>query len=257
MVNHLFHVLKLSSYPTIVRFIIFFAFRSILMFFKYFIYQSLIFSILILFLVILQWLGDIKREGMLGYHSLVVRDNLKLGFVVFICTEIILFFRFFWAFFDRSLSNTLVDTGMVWTPYFISPLNPFDLPLINTLLLLFRRVLLTYAHMRFYENEKIFYLLFWTLVLGVMFMYLQYLEYTGRRFTLGDRVYGSLFFRITGLHGIHVIVGGVFIMFFMWYYWKNTYRTSHSLWIDLASLYWHFVDVVWFFVWGFIYIWRF
>lgn len=239
-----------------VRFILVFLVRRTLIFFKFWFFFNLIFGFFLIFFIVTLWCKDVKIEGILGYHTLPVKDGLKLGFLTFIFTEVILFIRFFWAFFDRSVSVT-VDRGLVWPPYFLMPLNPFDLPLINTILLLFRRILLTWAHMCFYKNDKITSLLIWTLILGIIFVYLQYLEYTNRSFSFRDGVYGSLFFRITGLHGTHVILGGVFLSVFLYYYLKKTYNVIHSLWIDLSSLYWHFVDVVWFFVWGFIYIWRY
>lgn len=256
MVGHSFHVLKLSRWPLLVSFVLVYFFRCLLIFFKFYIYGGLLLVVPILSYVVVIWCKDIKIEGINGYHTQPVKDGLKLGFLTFIFTEIILFFRFFWAFFDSSIS-TVVDRGIIWPPYFITPLNPFDLPLINTMLLLFRRVLLTWAHILFYKNEKIIRLLVWTLILGIFFVYLQYLEYNNSPFTFRDRVYGSLFFRITGLHGSHVILGGVFLRGFLFYYIKHTYRVVHRLWIDLSRLYWHFVDVVWFFVWGFIYIWSY
>lgn len=112
---------------------------------------------------------------------------------------------------------------MVWPPYYINPISPFRLPLLNTVLLLFRSVLLTRAHHGFYQGEGVEIKLWWTLIIGALFIIFQIIEYRSRGFNIRRGIFGSTFFCLTGLHGTHVLVGGVFVFIFILCYRAGTY----------------------------------
>lgn len=251
--SHPFHCIIGSFYPIAVRGLIIFIVRSILITIKFSLGILLFPGTFVLSLNIFLWTQIIKKEGGSGFHTSNVKDNIKLGFIIFIFTEVILFISFFWAFFDRALSPT-IEVGMVWTPYFLIPLNPFDLPLLNTALLLFSRVLLTWAHILFYNGEDISWILLWTIVIGLLFFYVQLVEYRRSSFGIRDSIFGRIFFWLTGLHGCHVILGALFLLFTLYWTWVGSYSLNNRVWLDLSALYWHFVDVVWFFVWSFLYL---
>ena len=222
--------------------------------FRHNIWEGAIIGLVSLFYSLIMWTREAKIEGILGFHTPWVKEGLKLSFLLFIFREVMVFVRFFWAFFDGSLSPS-IEGGWTWPPYGVTPINPFGIPMLNTRLLLFRRIMLTWAHQGFYRGENIEFKLWGTLFIGAFFMVLQFVEYHNRRFTLRRGIYGSTFYCLTGLHGCHVFIGGVFILIFILGYRAGTYSTLQRIWLELSSLYWHFVDVVWFFVWGFLYIW--
>jgi heme/copper-type cytochrome/quinol oxidase subunit 3 len=146
------------------------------------------------------------------------------------------FVSFFWAFFDASLVPS-IEGGATWPPFGIKTINPFGIPLLNTILLVFSRVLLTWAHKEFFRGKNITWKLWGTLLMGVAFMYLQFVEYQNSKFTIRRGVYGSVFYLLTGLHGCHVFLGGVFIFIFIIGYEAGTYSRVQHIWLELASVY--------------------
>ena len=171
-------------------------------------------GLILLIIVIIQWWRDITREGVVqGLHTSIVELGLRWGIILFIISEIFFFLRFFWAFFHRSLSPN-IEVGSIWPPYGIKVFNPFQVPLLNTIILLSSGVRVTWAHHsliigNFNETKKG---LIITVILGIYFTMLQGLEYIEASFTFADRIYGSTFFIATGFHGLHVLVGTLFLI---------------------------------------------
>lgn len=214
-------------------------------------------GLFITIITIIQWWRDIVREAtFLGHHTSVVTRGLRLGIILFITSEVCFFFAFFWAFFHRSLAPT-PELGCCWPPAAIEPLNPFSVPLLNTAVLLARGVTVTWAHHGITEGnrEETTQALTLTVLLGAYFTFLQAGEYIEAPFTIADRVYGSVFFVATGFHGLHVLIGSTFLFICLLRTFNNHFRTGHHFGFEAAAWYWHFVDVVWIFLYLCIYWW--
>ena len=211
----------------------------------------------VILLTIFQWWRDVIREGtFLGFHTRRVVLGLRYGIVLFIVSEVLFFFAFFWAFFHRRLAPT-PELGCCWPPIGIEPLNPFSVPLLNTAVLLASGVSVTWAHHRLIQgdlNEAIQGLIA-TVLLGGYFTLLQLGEYKEVSFTIADRVYGSIFFVATGFHGLHVLIGTTFLIVILIRTCLNHFRSGHHFGFEAAAWYWHFVDVVWIFLFLCIYWW--
>lgn len=204
-----------------------------------------------------QWWLNIGKEGALqGLHLSNVETGLRYGMVLFIISEVIFFFSFFWAFFYRSVAPA-PEIGASWPPAGIMPFNPFEVPLLNTIILLSSGVSVTWAHhgiIRGAHSQATQGLLV-TIILGLYFTALQALEYFEASFTIADRAYGATFFVATGFHGLHVIVGTTFLIF-TWIRAKQfDFRINHHFGFEAAAWYWHFVDVVWLFLFITVYWW--
>jgi len=203
------------------------------------------------------WWRDVIIEGtFLGHHTLAVQKSLRIGFILFLFSEIMFFASFFWAFFHVSLDPSIF-IGAIWPPEGIIPFDPYAIPLLNTYILLLSGATITYTHHSLIaglESDARFGF-FLTLTLGLAFSALQLYEYIVAPFSISDGVYGSTFFMITGLHGSHVLVGTIFIFVCA----KRTrllhFTRTHHLGFEFAVWYWHFVDVVWLFVYTFVYLW--
>ena len=205
----------------------------------------------------IQWWRDVSREGtFLGYHTLKVTLGLRWGIILFIVSEILFFFSFFWAFFHSRLRPT-IEIGISWPPTEIHPFNPFQIPLLNTTILLSSGVTVTWAHHSLIENNfsETTQGLLLTIFLGVYFTFLQALEYIEASFSIADSVYGSTFFVATGFHGLHVIIGTLFLLVGLARHQKGYFSSAHHFGLEAAIWYWHFVDVVWLFLYTFIYWW--
>ena len=203
------------------------------------------------------WFRDIITEGTYqGQHTKQVQTGLIIGFVLFIVSEIFAFFSVFWAFFYASLSPA-IEIGGVWPPLGISALDPFSIPLLNTFLLLSSGAFVTYGHHALIAGDRKGAILgtLLTIILAVIFTTLQYVEYSEASFSIADSVYGTVFYASTGLHGLHVIVGTIFIIVgfirIINYHLTETHHIGH----EAGILYWHFVDVVWLFLFIAVYYW--
>nr|YP_009503527.1 cytochrome c oxidase subunit III [Pectinatella magnifica]AWX65964.1 cytochrome c oxidase subunit 3 [Pectinatella magnifica] len=208
-------------------------------------------------ITMIQWWRDVIREGShQGYHTTSVVKGLRWGMILFIISEVCFFFAFFWAYFHSSLTPT-TEVGSVWPPVGINPLNPFDVPLLNTVVLLCSGVSVTWAHHGLMEGLRQTSVLglVVTVLLGFYFTLLQLGEYNETTFSLSDGIYGSAFFVATGFHGFHVIIGTTFLLVCLVRLWLYQYSSSHHFGFEAAAWYWHFVDVVWLFLYTFIYWW--
>jgi cytochrome c oxidase subunit 3 len=252
-----FHLVEYSPWPIIrglgglclaFGLIFFFHLKSLKLFFL---------ALTILILVSFQWWRDIVREGtFLGFHTSLVTKGLRLGIILFIISEVIFFVSFFWAFFHRRLSPT-AELGCIWPPIGIKALNPYQLPLLNTVVLLASGVTVTFCHHRILNKNllrrKV--RLAITIILGGYFTFLQLTEYKETSFSIADRIFGSVFFVATGFHGVHVIIGSIFLLICLLRLFLEHFSSKHHFGFEAASWYWHFVDVVWIFLYCNIYIW--
>lgn len=306
--KHQFHILRPSTLPLLTGFFLFcaivpivFWMHGISIFGLPLHYLSFI-NFVALVVTILRWFFRVLKESSRGHHTPRVQKGLRLGMLLFIASEVMFFFAFFWAFFHYSLVPS-PSVGGVWPPAAIQPISPWGLPLINTLLLLASGVTITVAHahvLKFPAPEHasaFFRYLFFTIILGVVFLICQGYEYAyGVEFSWEDNAYASTFFITTGFHGLHVTLG-VMALIFNWvrhglatilpnylaprisdrpessfaadlskafqYRFGYNYliarrwallRDEH-FGFEAAAWYWHFVDVVWLFLFLTIYWW--
>lgn len=212
---------------------------------------------ILLILTIIKWWRDVVREATFqGYHTLPVNKGLRYGMILFITSEVCFFFAFFWAFFHSRLAPT-VELGVAWPPTGIKPINPFLVPLLKTAVLLSSGVTVTWAHHRILSKNRKESIqgLFLTILLGVYFTALQAWEYYDSPFTIADSVYGSTFFVATGFHGLHVLIGTTFLLICFLRLVTFHFSNNHHFGFEAAAWYWHFVDVVWLFLYVCIYWW--
>nr|BBG67074.1 cytochrome c oxidase subunit 3 [Stropharia rugosoannulata] len=203
------------------------------------------------------WLRDVVIEGSyLGHHTKEVKNGLMIGMILFIISEVFAFLSVFWAFFHSSLSPA-IEIGGAWPPIGITPLDPFAIPLLNTFLLLSSGAFITYAHHALIAGNRKATIdgVIFTIILAVIFTGLQYFEYSEAGFTMADGVYGSAFYASTGLHGFHVIIGTIFIGVSLVRIINYQVTTKHHNGFESSILYWHFVDVVWLFLFVAVYFW--
>jgi len=259
--QHPFHILTKSYCPFFLSISVFLSVLALIVFFNYkqcpglnFLSGTALISFVITFR---QWVKEIWQESDAGHHTEAVSNGFRMGFILFICTEIMFFFSFFWGFFHFSLSPS-VQIGNVWPPLGIETFSPWKVPLLNTLILLTSGLTVTLAHLYILNDDytQAWQYLARTILLGVIFLLLQYWEYNSSAFSISDSVYGSIFFLLTGFHGFHVFVGTVFLIVVFKRLISFTLFSDDHVSFELASWYWHFVDVVWIFLYTFVYIWS-
>lgn len=203
------------------------------------------------------WFKDVVAEGTyLGNHTLAVQKGLNLGVILFIVSEVMFFLAIFWAFFHSALTPT-VELGSQWPPMGIEPVNPFELPLLNTVILLSSGATITYAHHSLIKGDRkgSLYGSIFTVLLAIIFTIFQGIEYSVSSFTISDGVFGTCFFFGTGFHGFHVIIGTIFLAVALWRIYAYHLTDHHHLGYEAGILYWHFVDVVWLFLYISMYYW--
>lgn len=203
------------------------------------------------------WWRDVIREATFsGFHTKVVQKGLRSGMILFIVSEVMFFFAFFWAYFHASLSPA-IEIGGIWPPVSIVPFNPWGVPLLNTLILLLSGATVTWAHHEICAGRKepAKLALALTVLLALVFTGFQVFEYVEADFNITDGVYGSTFFMATGFHGFHVIIGTIFLSVCFFRLAKNHFTKRHHFGFEAAAWYWHFVDVVWLFLFVSIYWW--
>lgn len=203
------------------------------------------------------WWRDIVREASYeGWHTNLVQLGMRYGMMLFICSEIMFFFAFFWAFFHSSL-NPAPEIGGVWPPKGIDVLSAWEIPLLNTIILLTSGASCTWCHHAIVagERKEALLSLIITLILAVFFTTLQAFEYVNAGFTISDSVFGSTFFMATGFHGFHVIIGTTFLAVCFFRLLNYHFTQEHHFGFEAAAWYWHFVDVVWLFLFVTIYWW--
>jgi len=256
-IRHPYHLVDESPWPLVRCFGALFLVTGLVKWFHSNSTTLLFLGLTIILIVIYQWWNDIAYEaGAQGLHSKVVEIGLRYGMLLFITSEVLFFISFFWAFFHRRLAPT-IELGRMWPPRGVQPFNPFEVPLLNTILLLSSGISVTWAHHSLISGQHTAALqgLVLTISLGIYFSLVQAFEYYEASFCLRDRVYGSSFFTATGFHGLHVIVGTVFLSACCTRLWHSNFRSKHHFGFEAAAWYWHFVDVVWLFLFVSIYWW--
>ena len=256
-VQHPYHLVNNSPWPILASLGALFITRGLACWFHQHSMDLLIVGLFLTIIVSAQWWADVSHEGSFqGEHSMVVEIGLRYGIILFIVSEVLFFTSFFWAFFHSRLAPT-VELGRTWPPAGISPFNPFEVPLLNTLVLLSSGVRVTWAHHALMSGKHSAAIqgLLLTIGLGLYFTVLQAFEYIEARFRIADRVYGTTFFVATGFHGLHVIVGTLFLIVCAFRRIVGHLRPSHHFGFEAAAWYWHFVDVVWLFLFITIYWW--
>ena len=211
------------------------------------------------------WWADTINEAHAGDHTPVVSMHLRYGMIMFIASEVMFFVAWFWAFFDASLfpgeaiqEARVAYTGGVWPPANIEVLDPLHLPLFNTVTLLLSGTTVTWAHHSLLEGDRkgLIWGLTLTVVLGVIFTAVQALEYAEAPFAFKDSLYGATFFLATGFHGFHVLVGTIFLLVCLVRAMRGHFTEKQHFGFESAAWYWHFVDVVWLFLFFAVYIWA-
>ena len=203
------------------------------------------------------WWRDVVREAEYeGHHNPIVVFGLRFGMALFILSEVKFFVAFFWAFFNASLFPAEA-TGGVWPPQGIQPFDPWDLPFLNTMILLLSGVTVTWAHHSLMAGNRkgLVQGLACTVGLGIAFTSLQAFEYSHAAFGFKEGIYPSTFYMATGFHGFHVFVGTVFLAVCLFRAMRGHFTAEHHFGFEAAAWYWHFVDVVWLFLFVCIYWW--
>lgn len=204
------------------------------------------------------WWRDVLRESRTpGAHGPIVQLGLRYGMTLFIASEVMFFVGFFWAYFNfLILPETQGNGQTVWPPSNVHTFDPFHLPFLNTMLLLLSGTTITWAHHSLLEGDRKNLLrgLGLTILLGITFTICQAIEYSSAPFKfVGGGVYPSVFFLATGFHGFHVIVGTCFLIVCWFRARANQFTPQRHFGFEAAAWYWHFVDVVWLFLFTCIY----
>ena len=212
----------------------------------------------------LAWWSDVVKEAHHGDHTPIVQLGLRYGMILFIASEVMFFVAWFWAFFDASLFANetkqiarVAFTGGHWPPKGIEVFDPWHFPLLNTLILLTSGTTVTWAHHALLHNDRrgLVWGLVCTVVLGFTFSCVQAYEYAHAAFSFAGSIYGATFFMATGFHGFHVIIGTIFLTVCLIRAVRGDFTPRQHFGFEAAAWYWHFVDVVWLFLFFCIYVW--
>jgi cytochrome c oxidase subunit 3 len=212
----------------------------------------------------LMWWTDVVNEAEHGDHTRVVQMSHRYGMILFIASEVMFFVAWFWAFFDVSLyakdpiQYMRTDfIGGTWPPKGIEALDPWHFPLLNTLLLLTSGTTVTWAHHALLHSDRSAMKkgLILTIALGALFSCVQAYEYAHAPFSFGGSIFGATFFMATGFHGFHVLIGTIFLTVCLIRVFAGHFTAKQHLGFEFAAWYWHFVDVVWLFLFACIYVW--
>jgi len=268
-INHKYHLVAPSALPFLASVALFFLTVGGVMFMHQYRFGSVVMTLgfVLVIGVAVAWWSDVVKEGREdGAHTDIVRKGLSIGMLMFIISEIMFFVAFFWSFFHASIfpAEIMGDSGSwpikegVWPPEGTKIIDPWNIPFLNTLILLLSGTSVTWAHYSLIESNQqdLRKALLVTVILGFIFTLLQAYEYYHAELQWKDGVFSSNFYIITGFHGFHVIVGTIFL--FVCYLRAKAghfVKGQGHLGLEFASWYWHFVDVIWLFLFVFIYIW--
>lgn len=257
--NFAFHLVTQSPWPILVSFSLFTAAIGAVLSMHGFNKGSITISLGLIstILAMTLWFRDIVIEGSyLGDHTKKVKRGLSIGVILFIISEVFAFFSVFWAYFHSSLSPA-IEIGGVWPPTGIISLEAFAIPLLNTALLLSSGAAITLGHhaligrIRKYSIDGVIL----SLIFAIVFTAFQFIEYSEANFSFADSVFGTTFFASTGLHGFHVIIGTIFILVGFARIINYQQTAQHHSGFESSIYYWHFVDVVWLFLFIAVYFW--
>jgi cytochrome c oxidase subunit 3 len=282
--NHDYHILPPSITPLIGSIAAFTMFFGLVMSFQPKVfggYGHLVFgagAIAVLY-TFWTWWADVINEAHAGDHTPVVQLHLRYGMIMFIASEVMFFVGWFWAWFDFSLfpvplkieidhaTHAFAVTNMIgqesaaalaqFPAKGMQVFDAFSLPLLNTLILLCSGTTVTWAHHALLNNDRkgLIAGLWVTIALGVLFSCVQAYEYASAPFPFAGLNYGTSFFMATGFHGFHVIVGTIFLAVCLGRAYKGHFTPQQHFGFEAAAWYWHFVDVVWLFLFVVVYVW--
>ncbi|MBV0911306.1 cytochrome c oxidase subunit 3 [Anianabacter salinae] len=208
--------------------------------------------------VMFAWWSEVVEESRQGDHTPVVRIGLRYGFIMFIMSEVMFFAAWFWSFFKHAIYPMQEFSEGQWPPPSIEVFDPWHLPLINTLILLCSGAAATWAHHALaHENNRkdLVNGLIVAILLGIVFTFFQAYEYSHAAFGFSGNIYGANFFMATGFHGAHVVIGTIFLFVCLLRALAGQFTPEKHIGFEAAAWYWHFVDVVWLFLFAAIYIW--
>nr|UYK52071.1 cytochrome c oxidase subunit III [Palaeocimbex sp. CSCS-Hym-MC0161] len=255
--NHPFHLVDYSPWPLLGSLSTMILLMGSIKWFHYKNSNLMLLGLIITLLIMFQWWRDIVRESTFqGNHTTFVSNGMRLGMILFIISEILFFVSFFWTFFHSSISPN-IEIGGIWPPNGIKPFDPMQVPLLNTIILISSGFSITWAHHSIMNNNKNEAMkgLLMTVILGILFTLLQKFEYSEAPFSIADSIYGSTFFLTTGFHGLHVLIGTIFLFINLIRLKLNHFSLFHHFGFEAAAWYWHFVDMVWLFLYISIYWW--
>nr|WAP91728.1 cytochrome c oxidase subunit III [Idiocerini gen. 'Neoamritatus' sp.] len=257
MNNHPYHLVDNSPWPLTSSMGLMTLASGAIMWFNKFNLMLMTIGMIIILLTMFQWWRDIIRESTYqGKHTNKVMKSMKWGMIMFILSEVMFFTSFFWAFLHSSLAPSM-EIGLQWPPINIKTFNPMYIPMLNTMILLSSGISMTWAHNAILNKNysQVMKSMMITTMLGMYFSILQLYEYMESPFSISDSIYGSTFFMSTGFHGLHVMIGTLFIIISMMRI-KNLHLSNlHHIGFESSAWYWHFVDVVWLFLYMMIYWW--
>ena len=212
--------------------------------------------LMVLYTMFVWWRDVIKEAHVDGHHTPVVQLHLRFGMIMFIASEVMFFVAWFWAYFNASLFPTIQIEGK-WPPPGVQTFDTWDLPFLNTLILLTSGITVTWAHHALREGNRKHFLqgLLLTIFLGICFTCVQAFEYSHAAFGFREGIYSSTFYMATGFHGFHVLVGTIFLIVCFFRGRAGHFKPEHHFGFEAAAWYWHFVDVVWLFLFVSIYWW--
>lgn len=247
--KHPFHLVDPSPWPFLSSCAVFTTTVGAVMYMHMYMYGGWVLTLGflgILYSMFVWWRDVIREATYQGHHTLAVQTSMRYGMLLFIVSEVMFFLAFFWAFFNASLAPS-IELGSVWPPQGIEALNPWEVPFLNTLLLLSSGASVTWAHHAILAgaHTQATQSLILTLILAFLFTGLQGVEYLEAPFTISDSVYGSTFYLATGFHGFHVLVGSLFLAVCLGRHLQGHFTKAHHFGFEAAAWYWHFVDVVW------------
>jgi cytochrome c oxidase subunit 3 len=264
--NHDYHILPPDPWPIIGSFSALSLFGGAVMWMHDNPYGKFFFAagVIMVLVTMYSWWSNTVKEAHEGYHTPVVQLHLRYGMILFIASEVMFFLAWFWAFFSSALFPSGVEAvGGVWPPKGTEVLDPFGWPLLNTFILLCSGTTVTWAHHALIhgDREGLKKGLWCTIGLGLLFTCIQAYEYMHAPFLFvgtpenGATIYGSTFMMATGFHGFHVIVGTIFLIVCLVRAYKGHFQPKQHFGFEAAAWYWHFVDVVWLFLFLCVYVW--
>nr|YP_009327746.1 cytochrome c oxidase subunit III [Armillifer agkistrodontis]APB92070.1 cytochrome c oxidase subunit III [Armillifer agkistrodontis] len=218
----------------------------------------IMYSLMLTTLIIYLWSKDMSRESsILGFFTIPMLTNLQTSMILFIMSEILFFTSFFWMLFHTSLSPN-ISLGLHWPPSGIKSFSPTEIPLLNTLVLLGSGASITWSHHSLLNKNysQFLFSLSLTIILGTYFTFLQLLEYNLAPFALSESIFSSMFFLSTGFHGFHVILGSSLLVLSLTRFLLLLMTPEHHFSFEASAWYWHFVDVIWLFLYLSIYWWS-
>nr|ALO64355.1 cytochrome c oxidase subunit III [Lasioglossum morio] len=256
--NHPFHMVTISPWPLMTSWSILNLLMSVIYWFNSFNFYFMLFNLLNLMMILYQWWRDVVREStMQGCHTLNVLKLLKFGMILFIISELFFFISFFWTYLHSAIAPS-IEIGMTWPPKNITMFNPYDIPLLNSIILISSGFTITWSHNLLVNNKKKSTTpLIFTIILGCYFSFIQMIEYYEAPFTINDGIFGSIFFMTTGFHGLHVMLGIMFLLTSLIRMNLNHFSKIHHFHFEAATWYWHFVDIIWLALYILIYWWMY